>query len=41
MGELGMAPPPDNTPEHLDAFLRGEIAHQGELAKLSGEALKR
>ncbi len=41
MGELGMGPPADNTPDKLDAFLRGEIARQAELAKLSGQALKR
>ena len=41
MGELGMAPPADNTPEKLDAFLRGEIARQAGFAKLSGQALQR
>jgi tripartite-type tricarboxylate transporter receptor subunit TctC len=41
MAELGMAPPSanDNTPEKYDAFMRQEVAHQGELAKLSGQAL--
>jgi tripartite-type tricarboxylate transporter receptor subunit TctC len=42
MTELGMAPPPasDNTAEKYDAFMREEVAHQGELAKLSGQALQ-
>jgi tripartite-type tricarboxylate transporter receptor subunit TctC len=41
MAELGMAPPSasDNTPEKYDAFMREETKHQGELAKLSGQAL--
>jgi hypothetical protein len=41
MTELGMAAPSanDNTPEKYDAFMRQEVAHQGELAKLSGQAL--
>ena len=36
MGALGMAPPPaaDNTPEKYDAFMRAELARQGEIAKL-------
>jgi tripartite-type tricarboxylate transporter receptor subunit TctC len=41
MAALGMAPPPaaDNTPDKFTAFMREEIARQGELAKLSGQAL--
>ncbi len=41
MGELGMAAPPlaENTPEKYDAFMRAEIARQGEFAKLTGHAL--
>jgi len=41
MTELGMAPPSanENSPEKYDAFMREEVAHQGELAKLSGQAL--
>ena len=35
MAALGMAPPPaaDNTPEKFDAFMRDEIARQGEYAR--------
>ena len=30
----------NNTAEKYDAFMREEVAHQGELAKLSGQALQ-
>jgi tripartite-type tricarboxylate transporter receptor subunit TctC len=41
MGELGMAPPPppDNTPEKFEKFVRDEIARQGVLAELTGQKL--
>ena len=41
MAALGMAPPPaaDNTPDKFTTFMREEIARQGEMAKLSGQAL--
>lgn len=35
---LGMTIPRDNTPENFAAFMRREIARQGELARLSGHA---
>ena len=43
MAELGMALPPaaENTPEKYDAFMRDEIARQGEIAELSGQKLRR
>jgi tripartite-type tricarboxylate transporter receptor subunit TctC len=40
MAALGMTVPADNTPAKYDAFLRQEIARQGEIAKLTGQALK-
>ena len=41
MAELGMTAPPaaDNTPEKFDAFMRQEIARQGDYAELSGQKL--
>jgi tripartite-type tricarboxylate transporter receptor subunit TctC len=41
MAELGMAPPPppDNTPEKFEKFVRDEIARQGVLAELTGQKL--
>ncbi len=38
MEPLGMTVPTNNTPENFAAFMRGEIAKQAELAKLSGHA---
>jgi tripartite-type tricarboxylate transporter receptor subunit TctC len=38
MEPLGMTIPTDNTPEKFAEFMRREIAHQAELAKLSGHA---
>ena len=40
MAALGMTVPADNTPEKYDSYLRAEIVRQGELAKLTGQALK-
>ena len=39
MAELGMTVPADNTPEKYDAYMRAEIVRQGEIAKLTGQAL--
>ncbi len=39
MAELGMSVPADNTPEKYDAYMRQEIIKQGEVAKLTGQAL--
>ena len=39
MAELGMSVPKDNTPEKYDAYMREEIVKQGEIAKLTGQAL--
>jgi tripartite-type tricarboxylate transporter receptor subunit TctC len=41
MAVLGMSAPPaaENTPEKYDAYLRQEIVRQGEIAKLTGQAL--
>jgi tripartite-type tricarboxylate transporter receptor subunit TctC len=36
MEALGMSVPADNTPEKFAAYMRAKIAHNGELAKLSG-----
>ena len=41
MAALGMTVPVDNTPEKYDAFMRAETVRQGELAKLTGQALKK
>lgn len=41
MAELGMTVPGDNTPEKYDAFMRSETVRQGELAKLTGQALQK
>src|ERR1700749_145932 len=35
MSELGMSVPADNTPEKYDAYMREQIAAQGEVAKLT------
>jgi hypothetical protein len=41
MAVLGMSAPSaaENTPEKYDAYLRQEIVRQGEIAKLTGQAL--
>jgi tripartite-type tricarboxylate transporter receptor subunit TctC len=39
MTALGMSVPADNTPEKYEAYLKTEILRQGEIAKLTGEAL--
>jgi tripartite-type tricarboxylate transporter receptor subunit TctC len=41
MGELGMTILADNTPEKYDAYLRAETVRQGEIAKLTGSALRK
>jgi tripartite-type tricarboxylate transporter receptor subunit TctC len=41
MAALGMTVPADNTPEKYDAFMRAETVRQGELAKLTGQALQK
>jgi tripartite-type tricarboxylate transporter receptor subunit TctC len=41
MAELGMAAPADNTPEKYEAYLKSETVRQGEIAKLTGAALKK
>jgi tripartite-type tricarboxylate transporter receptor subunit TctC len=41
MAALGMTVPADNTPEKYDSYLRAEIVRQGELAQLTGQALKK
>jgi tripartite-type tricarboxylate transporter receptor subunit TctC len=41
MAVLGMTVPADNTPEKYDSFMRVETVRQGELAKLTGQALQK
>jgi tripartite-type tricarboxylate transporter receptor subunit TctC len=41
MEPLGMTIPTDNTPEKFAEFMRGEIARQAELAKLTGHSPQR
>ena len=41
MAALGMTVPADNTPEKYDAYMRAETVRQGELAKLTGQALQK
>jgi tripartite-type tricarboxylate transporter receptor subunit TctC len=41
MAALGMTVPADNTPEKYDSFMRAETVRQGELAKLTGQALQK
>ncbi len=41
MATLGMTVPADNTPKKYDSYLRAEIVRQGELAQLTGQALKK
>jgi len=36
-----MTVPADNTPKKYDSYLRAEIVRQGELAQLTGQALKK
>jgi tripartite-type tricarboxylate transporter receptor subunit TctC len=41
MAALGMTVPADNTPGRYDAYLRAETVRQGELARLTGQALQK